>query len=339
MPDSQITVTAAQFAQKVREKFPQYASVADDRLIEFFIKTNPQYRVTYEGTTPVSVSWERTSAVPGPARPVVSAPIANPDPIFTSATDESLTTNLEVGTTPDTFAMKQCVECGTSILETAKFCLECGASQSPKKDAEAEHNAGQDLPNEPVKPCAHCGQQNPVDYSFCMKCGKPFNLPAAVVTSDVPQKNTTSRAPADQPVIASTPEEPHRTAPMAEQQTGGRYRNQEPTQDKSKLTPQQKLYFQQEYDKQIRNPSTALILTLLLGGLGAHRFYLRQWGWGIAYILFAFTFIPLIVALVECFLIRGRTQKYNEQCAREILTKMDVIFSEPEIAVAVRMGS
>jgi TM2 domain-containing membrane protein YozV len=107
-------------------------------------------------------------------------------------------------------------------------------------------------------------------------------------------------------------------------------------QYESKLTPQQKLYFQQEYDKVVRNPSTALILCLLLGGVGAHRFYLRQWGWGIAYVLFCYTFIPVIVSLFECFGIKKRTVAYNEQCAQEILTKMNVIFSDPTIAVTVR---
>lgn len=95
------------------------------------------------------------------------------------------------------------------------------------------------------------------------------------------------------------------------------------------LTTQQKLYFQQEYDKQSRNPSTALILALFLGGLGAHRFYLGQWGWGIAYIVFAWTFIPVIVALIECFMIRGRTEEYNKTVAEQIVHKMEVIFSGP----------
>ena len=103
-----------------------------------------------------------------------------------------------------------------------------------------------------------------------------------------------------------------------------------------KWMPQQKLYFQQEYDKVVRNPNTALILCLLLGGLGAHRFYLRQWGWGIAYVLFCFTLIPPIVALCECFVIRKRTTAYNEHCVEEILSKMDVIFSTPEIPVTLR---
>jgi TM2 domain-containing membrane protein YozV len=109
-----------------------------------------------------------------------------------------------------------------------------------------------------------------------------------------------------------------------------------PEKYETAMTPQQKLYFQQEYDKQVRNPSTALVLALLLGGLGAHRFYLRQLGWGVAYVLFSWTFIPVIVSLGECFVIRKRTTEYNEQCASEILTKMNVIFSDPSIAVTLR---
>jgi len=77
-----------------------------------------------------------------------------------------------------------------------------------------------------------------------------------------------------------------------------------------------------------------LILALLLGGVGAHRFYLRQWGLGVAYLLFAWTFIPVFVALIECFMISKRTEKYNEQIAQQILDKMDVIFSEMGKAAA-----
>lgn len=84
--------------------------------------------------------------------------------------------------------------------------------------------------------------------------------------------------------------------------------------------------------KQSRNPSTALILAFLLGGLGAHRFYLRQWGWGLAYVLFCWTFIPVFVALVECFVIRGRTEEYNQQVAQQIKDKMGIIFSDTGLA-------
>ncbi|HEY0626437.1 MAG TPA: TM2 domain-containing protein [Allosphingosinicella sp.] len=39
-------------------------------------------------------------------------------------------------------------------------------------------------------------------------------------------------------------------------------------------------------------------IALFLGGLGIHRFYLGQW-WGLFYLLFCWTFIPAVIALVE----------------------------------------
>lgn len=47
------------------------------------------------------------------------------------------------------------------------------------------------------------------------------------------------------------------------------------------------------------NKYIAAVLALLLGGLGIHKFYLGQIGMGIIYLLFSWTFIPMIIALVE----------------------------------------
>ena len=44
---------------------------------------------------------------------------------------------------------------------------------------------------------------------------------------------------------------------------------------------------------------TAGVLALLLGHIGIHKFYLGSWGWGIIYLLFVMTFIPMILALIE----------------------------------------
>lgn len=44
---------------------------------------------------------------------------------------------------------------------------------------------------------------------------------------------------------------------------------------------------------------TAIALAFLLGGLGIHRFYLGQYGLGLAYLIFCWTFIPMIVALID----------------------------------------
>jgi TM2 domain-containing membrane protein YozV/Tfp pilus assembly major pilin PilA len=58
------------------------------------------------------------------------------------------------------------------------------------------------------------------------------------------------------------------------------------------------------------------VLALLLGGLGIHRFYLGQW-WGIFYLLFFWTWIPGLIALVEgivflCSSQEGWDAKYND---------------------------
>lgn len=44
---------------------------------------------------------------------------------------------------------------------------------------------------------------------------------------------------------------------------------------------------------------TAGVLALLVGGIGIHKFYLGKVGLGLLYILFVWTFIPAIIALIE----------------------------------------
>lgn len=49
----------------------------------------------------------------------------------------------------------------------------------------------------------------------------------------------------------------------------------------------------------MKNKTTAGILALLLGGLGAHKFYLGRILQGLLYFIFCWTFIPAVVALIE----------------------------------------
>lgn len=48
-----------------------------------------------------------------------------------------------------------------------------------------------------------------------------------------------------------------------------------------------------------RERMVAALLAFFLGGFGAHKFYLGQGGLGVIYLLFCWTFIPAIVALIE----------------------------------------
>jgi len=68
-----------------------------------------------------------------------------------------------------------------------------------------------------------------------------------------------------------------------------------------------------------KNPTTAVILALLLGNVGGHKFYLGQTGMGIVYILFAWTTIPGWIAIIEAFSIGAKTAQYNEKKAQEYL--------------------
>jgi len=43
----------------------------------------------------------------------------------------------------------------------------------------------------------------------------------------------------------------------------------------------------------------AVFLAIFFGGFGIHKFYLGRAGWGLVYIFFSWTFIPLIFGVIE----------------------------------------
>lgn len=52
----------------------------------------------------------------------------------------------------------------------------------------------------------------------------------------------------------------------------------------------------------------AALFALFLGGLGIHKFYLGSVGWGIAYLLLCWTFIPSLVGFIEGILLLVMSQ-------------------------------
>lgn len=61
------------------------------------------------------------------------------------------------------------------------------------------------------------------------------------------------------------------------------------------------------YGKYPVNKIAYALLALLLGGIGAHKFYAKKIGTGILYLIFFWTFIPGIVAFIEFIIALTKT--------------------------------
>lgn len=64
-------------------------------------------------------------------------------------------------------------------------------------------------------------------------------------------------------------------------------------------------------DIDMKNNVAAGLLALFLGGLGIHKFYNGSWGWGILYILFVWTYVPALVALIEAIIYLTNASQYD----------------------------
>lgn len=62
-----------------------------------------------------------------------------------------------------------------------------------------------------------------------------------------------------------------------------------------------------------KDRTAAILLAFFLGGIGAHKFYLGQPGLGILYLLFCWTLVPGLVALIEGLIYIG-THDADFQC-------------------------
>lgn len=61
-----------------------------------------------------------------------------------------------------------------------------------------------------------------------------------------------------------------------------------------------------------RTRTSAAILALFFGGLGLHKFYLGQPGFGVLYLLFCWTFVPSVVGFIEAIVYLSTTdQSFN----------------------------
>jgi TM2 domain-containing membrane protein YozV len=62
-----------------------------------------------------------------------------------------------------------------------------------------------------------------------------------------------------------------------------------------------------------KDRTTAGILALLLGGIGAHKFYLNDTGLGLLYLCFSWTLIPAIIGFIEGIIYLTKTDEEFER--------------------------
>jgi len=67
-----------------------------------------------------------------------------------------------------------------------------------------------------------------------------------------------------------------------------------------------------------KNKLAAALFAFFLGGFGIHKFYLKQVGLGIAYLLFCWTFIPAVLGFIDGVLLllmsdENFNQKYGNK--------------------------
>ena len=101
----------------------------------------------------------------------------------------------------------------------------------------------------------------------------------------------------------------------------------------SDLNADQKLQFQSEFTTRQRNNGVGISLALLLGGIGAHKFYLKDSGAGIVYALLGTVgwvlilppFIVGVLSIVDACKMQGEVIKFNNALAREIKAELEAL--------------
>lgn len=136
--------------------------------------------------------------------------------------------------------------------------------------------------------CPSCGASIELNATECKYCGQ------AIAT----KQNTSAGQVVD----------------YRQQQQQQQY-NQSPQYNQSQQYQQPPMYNNPPTDK---SKIVAGILAILLGGLGVHKFYLGRIGLGILYLLFCWTYIPAIIALVEGIIyLTSSEQKFYDKYVRK----------------------
>ena len=83
--------------------------------------------------------------------------------------------------------------------------------------------------------------------------------------------------------------------------------------------------FHHIYMSRRKDVTPAVLLALFLGGVGAHHFYLGHTLLGVVCILFFWTFVPAVIALIEAIFMSATVKGKNAQIAQNVLSEIELI--------------
>lgn len=90
------------------------------------------------------------------------------------------------------------------------------------------------------------------------------------------------------------------------------------------MTQAQQAAFYSEYAIQKKDPTTGLLLSFFLGGVGAHKYYVGKERQGLFRLLFCWTFIPTLVGIVEAPFTPRRVRAHNRELAEALAKKVRI---------------
>ena len=154
-----------------------------------------------------------------------------------------------------------------------------------------------------AKVCSNCGAQIQDGVKFCGKCGAPQNT-TTETTNDAAITLARFCSSCGEPIQDGVKFCNKCGAPQSGQQPAASPVPQTapPPQQNYNAPPQQNYNAPPQYAPRPVNrkdKTTAGILGIVLGGIGAHKFYLGDTTKGVIYLLFFWTGIPCIIGLVE----------------------------------------
>ena len=77
------------------------------------------------------------------------------------------------------------------------------------------------------------------------------------------------------------------------------------------MSDAQRMLFLAQYHGARKDETVGVLMAVLLGHFGGHKFYMDETGLGILYLCFCWTGIPTILGFVEAFFMPAKVRAYN----------------------------